>query len=161
MKAHSGTHKHVCLLGGSGSMPPPRKFLNLDPLRLLLTQSGPNFPNNILMTHTNHTQFQDFWEGRKLWLGGIQPHFPPLYETLTCMQIFSQKTYLDSGQQLLDLKTEILIFHQTLLSITHCLLQNKGDIAFTIQMSPSQHKKCCSNFELHWFAAYPGTAALS
>ena len=77
------------------------------------------------------------------------------------MQIFSQKTYLDSGQQLLDLKTEILIFHQTLLSITHCLLQNKGDITFTIQMSPSQHKKPCSNFELHWFAAYPGTAALS
>ena len=41
----------VCLLGGSGGMP-PRKSLNLDPLRLLLTQSGTKFPNNILMTHT-------------------------------------------------------------------------------------------------------------
>ena len=31
---------------------PPRKIFNLDPLRLLLTQSVTNLPNNILMTHT-------------------------------------------------------------------------------------------------------------
>ena len=31
--------KRACLLGGSGGMP-PTKMLNLDPLRLLLTQSG-------------------------------------------------------------------------------------------------------------------------
>ena len=43
---------HVCLLGGStGIPPPPRKISNLKPLRLLLTQSGTKFPNNILMTH--------------------------------------------------------------------------------------------------------------
>ena len=40
-----------CLLGRSRGMPPPppRKILNLDPLR---SKSGTNFPNNILMTHT-------------------------------------------------------------------------------------------------------------
>ena len=36
----------VCLLGGSGGMA-PMKILNLCPLRLLLTQSGKKFPNNI------------------------------------------------------------------------------------------------------------------
>ena len=36
----------VCLLGGSGGMA-PMKILNLCPLRLLLTQSGTKFPNNI------------------------------------------------------------------------------------------------------------------
>ena len=41
----------VCLLGGLGACS-PRKILNLHPLRLLLTQSGTKFPNNILMTHT-------------------------------------------------------------------------------------------------------------
>ena len=45
------THKRAYLLGGSGGML-PQEILNLDPLRLLLTQSGTNFPNNILMTHT-------------------------------------------------------------------------------------------------------------
>ena len=34
----------------SGGMP-PRKILNLDSLRLLLTQSETNFPNNNLMAH--------------------------------------------------------------------------------------------------------------
>ena len=33
-------------------LPPPRKILNRDPLRLLLTQSETNFLYNILMTHT-------------------------------------------------------------------------------------------------------------
>ena len=35
----SRTPKCVCVLGGSRGMP-PRKILNLDPLRLLLTKSG-------------------------------------------------------------------------------------------------------------------------
>ena len=35
----SRTPKRVCVLGGSRGMP-PRKILNLDPLRLLLTKSG-------------------------------------------------------------------------------------------------------------------------
>ena len=47
----SSVHKHAWLLGGSGGIP-LGKILNLDPLRLLLTQSGTNFPNNILTTHT-------------------------------------------------------------------------------------------------------------
>ena len=43
-------HACLCLLGGSGGMSPtPRKIFNLDLFRL---QSGTNFPNNILMTHT-------------------------------------------------------------------------------------------------------------
>ena len=51
------THACVCVPtwggggggGGCGGMPsPPRKTLNLDPLRL---QSGTNVSNNILMTH--------------------------------------------------------------------------------------------------------------
>ena len=37
---------------GPGGMPLPPENLNLDPLRLVLTQSGTNFPNSILMTHT-------------------------------------------------------------------------------------------------------------
>ena len=41
----------VYLLGGSGAMP-PRKIKNFHPLRLLLTQSGTKFPNNILVAHT-------------------------------------------------------------------------------------------------------------
>ena len=45
--------KCAWLLGGLWACL-PGKFLNpLDPLRLLLTQSGTNFPNNILMTHPN------------------------------------------------------------------------------------------------------------
>ena len=35
-----------------GAPPSPRRISNLDPLRLLLTQSGTNFPNNIFMTYT-------------------------------------------------------------------------------------------------------------
>ena len=46
-EAHSRTYKCVCLLGGSGGMLPPRKILNLDPLRLLLTQSGTRLLFNI------------------------------------------------------------------------------------------------------------------
>ena len=42
------THAYVCMpiSGGLGACPPPpRKILDVDPLRLLLMQSGRNFPN--------------------------------------------------------------------------------------------------------------------
>ena len=39
----SCTRKRVCLRGGSGAMP-PRKILNLDPLRLLLGQDCCQIP---------------------------------------------------------------------------------------------------------------------
>ena len=46
---------HAYILGGSGGIPPNQE--NLNPLRLLLTQSGTKFPNNILMTHTYYVQY--------------------------------------------------------------------------------------------------------
>ena len=58
MAASVCKHAHVCMcahayyIGGSGGMPPPRKMLNLDPLRLLLMQSGTKLPKIILMIHT-------------------------------------------------------------------------------------------------------------
>ena len=43
----------MCMLTrGVWGHAPPQEMLKLDPLRLLLTQSGTNFPKIILMTHT-------------------------------------------------------------------------------------------------------------
>ena len=85
MKVHSHTHKCACLLGVSGGiLPPPWKIWNLDPLRLLVTQSGTRLLFNTC-ENNNHTQFKDFWvrEGR----GEFQPLPPsPLYKTLLCLQ---------------------------------------------------------------------------
>ena len=84
----SSVHKHAWLLGGSGGIP-LGKILNLDPLRLLLMQSGTNFPNNILTTHTctssnidgttiiNILHFKISW-GRGGGGGGGIPGPPPL-----------------------------------------------------------------------------------
>ena len=80
MKARSRTCKRVCLLRGSGGMLRfPRKILNLDPLTLLLTQSG----TRLLFNTCDKTllNFKIFWGG-----GGFQP---PPYETLTLINKWS------------------------------------------------------------------------
>ena len=67
--------KRVWLLGGSEGI--SGKILNLDPLRLRLTQSETNFPNNTYY----HTQFQDFWLGGILAGGEFQGPHPSVWNT--------------------------------------------------------------------------------
>ena len=70
------TCKCVCLLGGSGACS-PRKILNLDPLRLLVTQSGTRLLCNTC-DKTIITILNFMISGG----GEFQGPPPPLYETL-------------------------------------------------------------------------------
>ena len=56
--AHESMLTHVQACVGLAACS-PRKILNLDPFRLLLTQSGTRLFNIC----DNHTQFHDFWGG--------------------------------------------------------------------------------------------------
>ena len=95
MKAHSCTHKHACLPEGSGGMLPPRKILNLDPLRLLLMKSGTrllfNTCDETIITILNF----NISGGEGNFQGSPPPPPPPLYETcLLDNQIFEVHKYI-------------------------------------------------------------------
>ena len=79
VECKSSTRKCACLLGGLGACS-PRKILNLDPLGLLLTQSGTRLLFNTCdKTIVTILNFKISGRGGG---GGGEFQGPPLYETL-------------------------------------------------------------------------------